>query len=137
MQEDIGPRPFVTNIEDLTLENDVFRRAIWTGPHLQITLMNIPVDGEVGLEVHPETDQFLRVEGGTAKVLMGRSEQDLSEEWKVEDGYAIVVPAGTWHNIINISQESLKLYSIYAPAHHPHGTVHTTKADADAAEAQE
>lgn len=135
--KDQGPSPFVVDIEDLTLGNENFRTAAWTGKHFQITLMTIPVGGEVGLEVHPDTDQFLRLEQGKAKVMMGPSKSELSQEWQAEDDWAIVVPAGTWHNIVNAGKEPLKLYSIYAPPHHPHGTVHRTHADAKAAEEAE
>jgi len=134
---DVGPAPFVVDIEDLTLGNENFRTAVWTGTHFQLTLMTIPVGGDVGLEVHAETDQFLRLEQGEAKVLMGPAKDKLSQEWRASDDWAIVVPAGTWHNIVNVGQTPLKLYSIYAPPHHPHGTVHRTQADAMAAEEAE
>lgn len=135
--KDFGPNPYVANIEELTLENENFRTAGWTGSHLQMTLMTIPVGGEVGLEVHEDTDQFLRLEQGKAKVIMGSSKDNLDKTWSAEDDWAIFVPAGTWHNIINDGEEPLKLYSIYAPSHHPHGTVHPTYDDAQAAEAAE
>ena len=106
-------------------------------PAFQMTLMTIPVGGEVGLEVHSDTDQFLRIEQGSAKVLMGPESDDLSSEWSAKDDWAIFVPAGTWHNIVNDGDEPLKMYSIYAPAHHPHGTIHPTFEDAMAAEAEE
>ena len=134
---DVGPNPYVFDIEELTLENENFRTAVWTGKQFQMTLMNIPVGGEVGLEVHDDTDQFLRIEQGTAKVVMGPSADDLNQEWSAKDDWAMFIPTGTWHNIINTGDEPLKMYSIYAPAHHPHGTVHTTFADAQAAEAAE
>ncbi len=134
---DHGPNPFVVDIEDFTKSNENFRTAVWTGEYFQITLMTIPVGGEVGLEVHPDTDQFLRLEQGEARVLMGPSQTQLDREWSVEDDWAIVVPAGTWHNIVNIGNEPLKLYSIYAPPHHPFGTVHKTFEESEAAEAAE
>ncbi len=135
--DDQGKKPYVVNIEDLTKANTNFRTAQWTGQYFQMTLMSIPVGGEVGLEVHPETDQFLRLEQGKAKVLMGASQDNLDQTFEAEDDFAIFVPAGTWHNIINDGDEDLKLYSIYAPPHHPFGTVHATFADAQAAEAAE
>lgn len=135
--KDTGPSPFVVDIEKLTLGNENFRTAVWTGEYFQMTLMTIPVGGEVGLEVHPDTDQFLRLEQGKAKVLMGAARDKLDQEWSAEDDWSIIVPARTWHNIINVGQEPLKLYSIYAPPHHPHGTVHKTHAEAEAAEAEE
>ncbi|HEY8515290.1 MAG TPA: cupin domain-containing protein [Candidatus Binatia bacterium] len=135
--KDQGPSPYVVDIEETTLANANFRTAAWTGKHFQLTLMTIPPGGEVGLEVHPDTDQFLRLEQGRAKVLMGRAKNELSRTWQAEADWAIIVPAGTWHNIVNIGDEPLKLYSIYAPPHHPHGTVHATYEDAMAAEAEE
>lgn len=135
--QDLGPQPLVVDIEKLTLENSNFRTAAWTGTHLQMTLMNIEVGGEVGLEVHEDTDQFLRLEQGKAKVMMGASKDSLDKTWLAEDDFAIFIPAGTWHNIINDGDEQLKMYSIYAPSHHPHGTVHKTFEDAEAAEAAE
>jgi len=134
---DVGPNPYVFDIEELTLANENFRTAVWTGQQFQMTLMTIPVGGEVGLEVHDDTDQFLRIEQGSAKVLMGPSADDLSREWEAKDDWAMFIPTGTWHNIINTGDEPLKMYSIYAPPHHPHGTIHTTFADAQAAEASE
>ncbi len=134
MTHDYGNEPYVVNIEDLTLDNENFRTAGWTGEHLQMTLMSIPVGGEVGTEVHGDTDQFLRLEQGAAKVVMGDAKGEWTFEEEVEDDYVIFIPAGKWHNIINTGDEDLKMYSIYAPSHHPHGTVHVTKADSDAAE---
>jgi mannose-6-phosphate isomerase-like protein (cupin superfamily) len=134
---DHGLQPYVFNIEEMSVGNPNFRVAQWTGAHLQVTLMSIVVGGEVGLEVHPETDQFLRVEQGKATVKMGPAQNNLDYEAAAEDGFAILVPAGTWHNIINVGENELKLYSIYAPSHHPRGTIQATFADAAAAEAAE
>lgn len=128
---DYGPRPFVTDIDKKTRENTNYRTALWTGQHLQLTLMSIPVCGEIGLEVHPETDQFLRIESGNGLTVMGPGENCLSFRSQVSAGYAVFVPAGTWHNIINTGNCPLKIYTVYAPPHHPHGTVHPTKAVAD------
>ncbi len=133
---DYGQQPYVVNIEELTVSNDKFRVAKWTGRNLQMTVMAIPVAGEVGLEVHDDHDQFLRIEEGTAKVVMGPAKDDLSFEKEAEDDFAIFVPAGTWHNIINTGDVPLKLYSIYAPAEHPKGTIHETFEEAEAAEAE-
>lgn len=135
--QDYGPEPWVTDIEKLTKENDMFRATAWTGSHLQMTLMSVVVNGEVGLEKHEGTDQFLRIEQGKAKVVMGPSKELQDKEWIAEADSAIFVPSGTWHNIINIGDVPLKLYSIYAPAHHPHGTVHETYEIAQEAEANE
>ena len=134
---DNGQQPYVVDIEDITVAYDNFRLAAWTGQFLQMTLMNIEVGSEVGLEVHDDTDQFLRIEQGEAKIVMGDSPDNLTFEATAEDDFAIFVPSGFWHNIINIGDEPLKMYSIYAPSHHPAGTIHTTKEEADAAEAAE
>lgn len=134
---DHGPKPYVVDVEQVTTANDTFRTAAWTGEHLQMTLMSIPVGGEIGLELHEGTDQFLRVEAGQARVQMGKAKDDLSFDKQVEADWAIFVPTGWWHNVTNTGDEPLKVYSIYAPSHHPHGTVQQTKADADAAEAAE
>ncbi len=131
---DYGKKPFVVNIEQATLENDNFRVAKWTGSNLQMTLMTIAVGDDIGLEVHDDHDQFLRIEQGTAKVEMGPAQTKLDFQEVASDDFAIFVPAGTWHNVTNTGDEPLKLYSIYAPSEHPFGTVHETKADAEAAE---
>lgn len=134
--QDHGPNPYVVNVETLTLENENFRTAAWTGKNLQMTLMTIQSGDDIGLEVHEDHDQFLRIEQGTASVQMGPTKDEL-ETWDAEDDFAIFVPAGTWHNVVNTGDEALKLYSIYSPPEHEHGTVHETKAIADAAEAEE
>jgi mannose-6-phosphate isomerase-like protein (cupin superfamily) len=133
--QDNGPNPYVVNIEELTLENNNFRTAGWTGSNLQMTLMSILPGDDIGLEVHEDHDQFLRIEAGIGLVQMGPTETEL-QEWMAEDDFAIFVPAGSWHNVTNTGDEPLKLYSIYAPPEHEHGTIHETKADADAAEAE-
>lgn len=130
---DYGPKPFVTNIEQVTLTNENYRSTLWTGKNLQVTVMAIQPGHDIGLEVHDDHDQFLRIEQGEAHVFMGPSEHELTETLAADDD-AVFVPAGTWHNLENKSDEVLKVYSIYAPAEHPHGTVHPTKADADADE---
>lgn len=131
---DYGPEPFAVNIHKATMQNKNFRTALWTGQHLQLTLMSIPVGGEIGLEIHPNVDQFLRIESGRGIVKMGSGQNKLYYQKEVSDGYAIFIPAGTWHNLINNGSRPIKLYSVYAPPQHPHGTVHETKAIADAAE---
>lgn len=130
-QVDYGPKPYVTDISQATLANPNFRTTLWTGSHLQLTLMCIPPGGEIGLEVHKDTDQFMRVEGGCGQALLGPRQNMLSRQ-PVKNDSAVFVPAGTWHNLVNTGCCPLKLYSIYAPPHHPHGTVHKTKAQADA-----
>lgn len=135
--KDYGAESFVVNIEEATKQNDTFRTALWTGKNLQVTLMSIAPGDDIGLEVHEHGDQFLRVEDGQGLVQMGDSEDNLSFEEKAEDDYAILIPAGKWHNVTNTGDEPLKIYSIYAPPEHPHSTVHETKAEADAAEEEE
>ena len=127
--KDFGPNPYVVDIEELTLQNDSFRQAAWTGANMQMTLMTIQPGDDIGLEVHEDHDQFLRIEQGQARVEMGPSEDNLDFVRDAADDFAILVPAGTWHNVINVGSEPLKLYSIYAPAEHPHGVVHETKAE--------
>lgn len=127
--EDLGPRPFVENIALLTKINPNYRTALWTGEHLQMTLMSIPVGGDIGVEMHDDTDQFIRIESGLALVKMGKSSDSLPFRQRVNGNYAIIVPAGTWHNIFNIGRTPLKLYSVYAPPNHPFGTVQETKED--------
>lgn len=134
LYRDYGPEPFVINIDHATKQNSKFRTALWTGKHLQLTLMSINVRDDIGLEIHPEHDQFLRLEQGEGLVRMGKSKDKLDFQRRVSAGSAIFVPAGTWHNLINTGVRPIKLYSIYAPPQHPKGTIHNTKADAIAAE---
>jgi mannose-6-phosphate isomerase-like protein (cupin superfamily) len=131
---DYGPHPFVTDIRKAALNNTAFRTVLWTGNHLQLTLMSIPAGEDIGLELHPNVDQFLRVEGGQGLVQMGGSRDSLTFRQPVYDDFAILIPAGTWHNVTNTGQTPLKLYSVYAPPNHPWGAVHQTKAIAEAAE---
>lgn len=131
---DYGSEPFVVNISRAARQNRSFRTALWTGEHLQLTLMCIPVGGEIGLESHPNLDQFLRIEEGNGFVKMGPCRDDLSYQRNVCENHGVFIPAGTWHNLINTGHKPIKLYSIYAPPQHPKGTVHETKEAADAAE---
>ena len=128
---DPGPKPHVFDIEKATTGNDTYRTVAWTGRYLQVTLMSIPVGESIGLEVHPETDQFLRLEAGKGRCVMGPSEKDLPFQEDVEDDWAIQVPAGTWHDVINTGEEPLKLYVVYAPVHHAQGIVQQTAEDAE------
>jgi len=128
---DYGPEPHVVDIEEVTEDNFNYRTSHWTGSHLQVTLMSIPPGGDIGLEVHPDNDQFLRLEQGEGRCQMGPAEDELTFDEQVSDDWAIFVPAGTWHNVTNTGDEDLRLYAIYGPPHHPHGTVHATKADAE------
>ena len=132
--KDYGANPLVIDIEEVTEDNNNFRTALWTGKYLQITLMSIPVGESIGLEIHPDTDQFLRVEQGIALVQMGDERNNLNFNKRAFEDYAIVIPAGKWHNVTNIGTVPLKVYSIYAPPHHPKGTIHKTKKDAEEAE---
>jgi len=131
---DYGPKPFVININKATKQNNTYRTALWTGTHLQVTLMSLDVGEDIGLEMHPELDQFLRIEQGQGIVQMGKSRDNLNFKRNVYDDSAIIIPAGTWHNLTNTGNTPLKLYSIYAPPNHPFGTAHVTKADALASE---
>ncbi|WP_353626139.1 cupin domain-containing protein [Bacillus sp. JCM 19041] len=124
---DYGNQPYVINIEEATLYNQSYRTALWTGEHLQVTLMSIPPGDDIGLEIHPNTDQFLRIEQGMGMAYMGDTQNHLPFQQPVYANSAIMVPAGKWHNVVNTGQMPLKLYSIYAPPHHPHGTVQQTK----------
>lgn len=127
---DNGAFPYVANIAGMTIKNQNFRTTLWTGCHLQMTLMCIPPCGEIGQEIHNETDQFIRVEQGTASVRMGKCKCQLDFQQNMCEGDSVFIPGGTWHNIVNTGKTPLKLSSIYAPPHHPKGTVHRTKADA-------
>ena len=134
--KDYGAEPTVLDIEAYTVSNDNFRMSLWTGTFLQLTLMSIPVGGEIGLEAHPDTDQFLRIEEGEGKVMMGDTEDSLTFVQMVEADFAVFIPAGKWHNLLNTGDKPLKLYSIYSPIEHPQGTVHKTFEEAEAAEAE-
>jgi mannose-6-phosphate isomerase-like protein (cupin superfamily) len=120
---------FNTNIEKDTLENNNFRKVLYTGNHSQLVLMSLLPKEEIGMEIHKNNDQFFRFEKGQGKCIIDGNEYDVS------DGSAIVVPAGAQHNIINVSlTENLKLYTIYSPAHHQNGVIRATKAEAEADE---
>ncbi len=127
---------WVENIEKLTVENETFRTVLHTGKYSQLTVMTLQAGEEIGNEVHEDHDQFIRIEEGMGKVTFGPDADTIEEEHPIEDDFAIIIPAGTWHNVVNTSEGKLKLYSIYSPAEHPDGTVHLTKADGDAAEAE-
>jgi mannose-6-phosphate isomerase-like protein (cupin superfamily) len=123
---------YVDNIEEKTLANRYFRQVLFTGQYCQLVVMYLAQNEEIGMEVHPTVDQFFRIEAGEGRVIMN------GEEYSVKDGDAIVVPAGTQHNVINTSATAaLKLYTIYSPPNHPAGTIHKTKAEAMAAVEEE
>ncbi len=128
---------YASNIEDVTKDNTNFRTVLFTGEYSQLTVMSIPVGSEIGLEVHPTIDQFIRLEQGQAKLVSGPTEDSLDSEVELKSDWAAIIPAGTWHNVINTGNEELKFYSVYSPANHPDGAIHITKADADAAETAE
>lgn len=128
--QDQGKQPFVLNIQQATLLNPNFRTAIWSGIHLQSTIMNIPVGSDIGLELHPDTDQFLYIVNGQGFVQMGDQKEHLNFTEYVHPMSAIFVPAGKWHNITNTGPVPLQLFTIYAPPEHPHGTVHHTQQEA-------
>ncbi len=122
---------FVGDIEKLTEKNKYFRQVLYTGKYAQLVVMCLQPGEEIGNEVHPNVDQFFRIEEGEAKFVFNGKEEHL-----VHDGGAVIVPAGTFHNVINTSSmEALQLYTIYSPPNHPDGTIHKTKAEAEAAEA--
>jgi mannose-6-phosphate isomerase-like protein (cupin superfamily) len=122
---------YVGPIEKQTVENKYFRQVLFTGPHSQLVVMCLRPGEDIGDEMHPQVDQFFRIEKGEARFVLNEKEQH-----SVHDGDAVVVPAGTYHNVINTSKTlELKLYTVYSPPNHPDGTVHKTKADAEVAEA--
>jgi mannose-6-phosphate isomerase-like protein (cupin superfamily) len=125
---------WIGDIEALTLDNQNFRTVVHTGGHTQLTLMRLLPGEEIGWESHGHLDQFLRIEEGTGELDLGATEDAVDETHPVEDDWAMIIPAGTWHNVRNVGAGELKLYSLYSPPEHPDGTVHRTKAEADAAE---
>ena len=123
---------FYTHIEEDTLENNFFRKVLFTGPKSQLVLMALQSNEDIGSEVHPDNDQFFRFEAGEGRVVID------GQEYIVKDGDSVVIPAGAEHNVINTSEtEMLKMYTIYSPAHHADGTIHKTRAEAMAAEEEE
>ncbi len=116
------------NIEQLTKENTNFRKVLYTGEKSQLVLMSLLPGEEIGSEVHPENDQFFRFEAGSGKVVINNT------EYEVSDGDAVIVPKGSTHNVINTGEESLKLYTIYSPAHHKDGIIRATKVEAESNE---
>ncbi|HOD02910.1 MAG: Cupin domain protein [Firmicutes bacterium ADurb.Bin300] len=135
--KDYGGEPFVTNLKNEALRNNNFLRALWTGKHLQVTLMSINPKGDIGVEVHPHVDQLQYIERGTGLVQMGNSPKNLTFQRRVSENSAILIPSGTWHNTINTGSTPLKLFSVYAPPEHPKGTVYKTKYDESSVNSQE
>jgi len=128
---DHGRKPYVLDIEDITLQNPNFRSTLWTGQNLQLTVMSIPVGGDIGLEVHETHDQFLRIEQGECRIEMGDEKDKVTFCENASANWAVFVPAGTWHNLINTGDVEVKLYTLYGPPAHPEGTVHATQHDAE------
>ena len=129
-----GKLGWTANIEQETLKNATFRTVLFTGSKVQLTVMSLRAGEEIGLEQHRDTDQFIRIEEGRARVTFGRTADTVEETHELADDDAVIIAAGTWHNVINVGDGDLKLYSLYSPPEHPDGTVHRTKADADEAE---
>lgn len=132
--KDSGPEPFVIDIENATKENTLYRTTLWTGDYLQLTLMSIDVGEDIGREVHADHDQFIRIESGQGVMEMGNKEDEVDFQRRVKDDFIAMIPAGKWHNLINTGIVPLKLYSLYAPPEHSHGTVHKTKPIVDEVE---
>ena len=131
MINDKGNSPYAFNISDTVKQNQNYRTALWTSPRLQLTAMNIPRGSSIGLEMHDDIDQFLRIESGIGEVVMGRDPNKMDYKESLDSRYAVLVPAGTYHNIINTGASPLKLYSVYAPKKHPFGTIDKTKEESD------
>ncbi len=131
---DYGTEPLITNLKSATMQNTNFRTSLWTGQNMQITLMSIPVGGDIGTEVHNELDQLIRVERGRALIVFERTQNSPERRQVIGENYVFVIPAGTRHNIINAGRVPLKLSSVYAPPKHPFSTSQKTKADAQASE---
>jgi mannose-6-phosphate isomerase-like protein (cupin superfamily) len=125
---------WIDDIEKVTVANSTFRTVVFTGEHTQLTVMSLGPGEDIGLESHPNLEQFIRIEEGQARVELGRTKENVDEKHDVEDDWAVIVPAGVWHNVVNTGTSEVKLYSLYSPPEHPDGTVHETKADAEAAE---
>jgi mannose-6-phosphate isomerase-like protein (cupin superfamily) len=128
---------WVGDVERITIDNRNFRTVVFTGRHMQLTVMTLPPGGRVGWEMHDHLDQFLRIERGSGTLQLGTSADDVAETHRVSDDWAMIIPAGTWHDVVNDDDAELQLYSVYSPPDHPDGTIHPTKADADADEAEE
>lgn len=125
---------WIDDITKLTVENEHFRTVLFTGEHTQLTLMRLAPGEEIGWEAHGHLDQFVRLEQGQALVEFGRTEDQVDARHEVSDDWAFIVPAGVWHNVVNVGDDDVKLYSLYSPPEHPHGTEHHTKAEAEEAE---
>ncbi len=127
---DEGARPAVLSLWETARENNDFRRTLWTGEHLQLTVMCIPQGEDIGTEMHPRLDQLIRVEEGYASVRFGSCRSGIREMGRMGAGDAVLIPAGTYHNLTNVGRSPLRLSSVYAPPAHARGTVHLTKEEA-------
>ncbi len=134
--QDVGNSPYAFNIEHASEANQNFRTTVWTGRNLQLTLMSIPVGEDIGTEIHDDIDQFIGIQSGVGEVCMGRLKNNMNYKQALNSDYAILIPAGTFHNIKNTGKSPLKLYSVYAPRKHPFGTVDKTKDDAEMRESE-
>jgi mannose-6-phosphate isomerase-like protein (cupin superfamily) len=128
---------WVADIEAVTLANTDNRRVLFTATHTQLTVMSLQPGENIGWEMHDHLDQFLRLEQGSGTLKLGGAKDEVAETHPVADDWAFIVPAGTWHDVVNDGHEVLKLYSLYSPPEHAGGTVHRTKEDAEAAEPEE
>ncbi len=122
---------WIGNIEQATLANDTFRTVLFTGEHVQLTVMRLGPGEDIGREAHPHLDQFIRIEQGQARIELGSTPDHIDRAHHVEADWACIIPAGVWHNVVNSGPGELKLYSLYSPPEHPAATVHRTKAEAD------
>ena len=127
--KDIGPEPQSFDLEEATRDNRNYRTVAWSGRYLQMTLMSIPPGSDIGLEVHPDTDQFLRLDAGRGRAQIGPAKDQLTFDREVSDGWCVLIPAGSWHNVTNIGDEPMQVYAIYAPAHHNPGNIDGTASD--------
>lgn len=128
---DYGSKPYIVNIDRAAMENNNYLKTLWTGDILQLALMSIEPGGDIGFEAHPNSDQFIRIESGEGILEMGSSKDKIDFRENVQEGFAIIIPAGEWHNLTNTGNTPLKLYSIYSPPHHPPGIVHETREQAN------
>lgn len=129
--KDYGPLPFAENLHDAALANDNYRTTLWTGEHVQITLMAIPAGGgDIGMEKHHDNDQIIYMFSGVGRVKMGKDKNKLTVDKEVHAGDVVIIPDDTWHNVINAGDETMKVFSVYSPVKHAKGTNETTKADA-------
>lgn len=129
---DRGPGFFTINIEDFTSANTNFRSTVWTGEQMQMTLMSIPVGGEIGEEIHTTVEQFIRVEEGEGEIYIGETQESMKAVQKIKEDEIVFIPLNVWHNIKNTGDKPLKLYSIYAPGEHARGTIHVTMEEGQA-----